>query len=329
MSHGKFRTDKECENCGYTVELDFCTKCGQKNVETRQSFPSLLGHFAEDLTHYDSAFWKSLKNLLFRPGRLTRVYLEGRRQEYVPPVKLYIFISFITFLLLGILPDPPSEKEFHKPDKETTAPVVTIDTINNSVTTAHTETEKSEKEAEIYVFDKVYRNQKEVDAGYKKGELNYLAYHFVSAMLKAKDAPDEAIAEAIMHAVPKAIFLYMPLFTFWIWLFHGKRRWYFFDHGIFTLHYFSFLLLLTTIFNLITWGLGYLLSTEILDSVSNWVSFILVCYSFFYFFRSHRRMYGESRAISRIKSLALFIINMICISFATALLMYYAFMNLH
>jgi hypothetical protein len=329
MSHGKFRTNKECENCGYTVELDFCTKCGQKNVETRQSFPSLLGHFAEDLTHYDSAFWKSLKDLLFRPGRLTRIYLEGKRQEYVPPVKLYIFVSFITFLLLGILPDPPVEKKFHKDNahKETTA--VTVDTINNSVTTVHTEAKKAKEENEINVFNKVYHNQKEVDAGYKKGELGYLGYHFVTAMIKAKDSSDEAIGEAMLHAVPKAIFLYMPLFTFWIWLFHGKRRWYFFDHAIFTLHYFSFLLLLTTISHLITWSLGYLLSAEAIDSVSNWLSLVLLCYSFFYFFRSHRRMYGENRAISRIKSLCLFIINMICISFASALLMYYAFMNLH
>jgi hypothetical protein len=30
----------------------------------------------------------------------------------------------------------------------------------------------------------------------------------------------------------------MPIF--FLWLFHNKKRWYYFDHGIFTLHYFSF-----------------------------------------------------------------------------------------
>ena len=325
MSHSKFRTDKECENCGFTVEVAFCSKCGQKNVETRQNFPSLVGHFAEDLTHYDSAFWKSLKHLLFRPGRLTRVYLEGKRQEYVPPVKLYIFISFITFLMVGLLPDATEDSHEAKTHKEN--PVTTIDTINNTVTTVKTEIPKEENE--IHVFDKTYHTIEDVDKAYEKGELNYFFYHFIKEMVKKKDAPGEAISEAIVHAIPKAIFLYMPLFTFWLWLFHGKKRWYFFDHGIFTLHYFSFLLLTFTILYIIGWAMDYISTGVVMSSINSWVTFIVFVYSFFYFFRSHRRMYGESRAISRIKSLALFFINMVCISIATALLILYAFMHVH
>src|SRR5690606_28206355 len=79
--------------------------------ETRQSFGHLVAHFAEDFTHYDSGFWKTIKHLLFRPARLTKEYLMGKRQEYVPPVKLYIFISFITFLLPALLPDFNKSKE--------------------------------------------------------------------------------------------------------------------------------------------------------------------------------------------------------------------------
>src|SRR5690606_18832072 len=51
------------------------------------------------------------------------------------------------------------------------------------------------------------------------------------------------ITEVASKNIPKFLFFYMPVFAFLMWLFHNKRRWYYFDHGIFTLHYFSFLLL--------------------------------------------------------------------------------------
>src|SRR5699024_9066623 len=40
--------------------------------------------------------------------------------------------------------------------------------------------------------------------------------------------------------IPKALLFYLPIFTFLLWLLHNKKKWWFFDHAIFTLHYFSF-----------------------------------------------------------------------------------------
>src|SRR6218665_2979419 len=109
MSKHHLRKDPVCQNCGHHVEERFCGHCGQENTETRQSFGHLLRHFVEDLTHYDGAFWRTMKNLLFKPAYLTREFLKGRRASYVPPVRLYIFISFVTFLLPYLLPE--SERE--------------------------------------------------------------------------------------------------------------------------------------------------------------------------------------------------------------------------
>lgn len=313
MSHGKLRTDNECENCGYAVDVAFCSKCGQKNVETRQTFPKLVGHFAEDLTHYDTAFWKSLKHILFNPGRLTRIYLEGKRQEYVPPVKLYIFISFITFLIIGLLPESPTEKEI---------------TQNSDI---EIETVPTEKDT-IEFNGRDYTNFNQVKNDHEKGELNFFEYHAAKATFHARDhkVNEEKMSDAILHTVPKAIFLYMPIFTFWIWLLHGKRRWYFFDHGIFTLHYFSFLLLSFTIFFILTRAISWTVSNEyIVGSVTVLLSFVLIGYMVFYFFRSHRRMYGETRLVSRLKSIVLFFINMFCISWFMLGLLYYALMTIH
>ncbi|UOU99680.1 DUF3667 domain-containing protein [Chryseobacterium daecheongense] len=119
MSHGKIREDKTCLNCGHVVEERFCPHCGQENVEPKQPFHYLFTHFIEDFTHYDGQFWKTIKYLLFRPGKLTKEYLAGKRQLYVAPVKLYIFISFITFFLPSLFSG--SEEEMNDDSKKTHA----------------------------------------------------------------------------------------------------------------------------------------------------------------------------------------------------------------
>ncbi|MBC7981763.1 DUF3667 domain-containing protein, partial [Candidatus Parcubacteria bacterium] len=104
MGKHTLRKDMTCLNCHHVVEKRFCPNCGQENKHTRESFHYLFTHFFEDLTHYDGSFWKTIKHLLFNPAKLTKEYLSGKRQTYVPPVKLYIFISFVTFFLLSVLP---------------------------------------------------------------------------------------------------------------------------------------------------------------------------------------------------------------------------------
>lgn len=111
MKLKKLRKDKNCLNCGHIVEEKFCPNCGQENIETRQTFYFLLTHFIEDITHYDGKLWKTIKYLLSYPGKLTKEYLAGKRQLFVAPVRLYIFISFITFLLIAFNASSEMENE--------------------------------------------------------------------------------------------------------------------------------------------------------------------------------------------------------------------------
>jgi hypothetical protein len=61
----------------------------------------LLQFTREFFTHYgsaDGALWRTLGNLLFRPGRLTQQYFLGRRRFYIGPMRLYLMASFVFFL---------------------------------------------------------------------------------------------------------------------------------------------------------------------------------------------------------------------------------------
>lgn len=66
-------------------------------------FPVLLREFMEDFLEFDSRFIRTMKPLLFIPGKLTRDYLDGRRFRYTPPLRLYIFSSMAFFILAAML----------------------------------------------------------------------------------------------------------------------------------------------------------------------------------------------------------------------------------
>jgi len=100
MSRHHLRGDKTCLNCGFVVEERYCSRCGQQNIEPKESFLHLVGHFFADITHFDSQIFTTLKDLVLRPGFLTREYIAGKRVRYLNPIRMYVFISAVFFLVM-------------------------------------------------------------------------------------------------------------------------------------------------------------------------------------------------------------------------------------
>lgn len=99
MSHHQERKEKNCLNCNAEVAGRFCQVCGQENIEPKESFWVLATHFVHDLTHFDGKFFSTLKYLLFKPAYLSQEYLRGKRTSYLHPIRMYVFTSFIFFLI--------------------------------------------------------------------------------------------------------------------------------------------------------------------------------------------------------------------------------------
>lgn len=347
MSHGKIREDKTCLNCGHQVEERYCPACGQENIERRQPFHFLFTHFVEDFTHYDGQFWGTVKNLLFKPGKLTNVYLEGKRQKFVPPVKLYIFVSFVTFFVFALFPmvnvnfgnrdDAASSKgkfidkitsidtqqmlDSIKAKKNLTAE----DSLTIKGISALSDSAKIDNLQETFEMDKkiddnigygAYKTRKSYDSATAKSPSFFdfiqvpIAHKFFE--LKEKGITKEEILKNMMeksfHNLPKALFIYLPLFAFFLWIFHSKKKWWYFDHGIFTLHYFSFLLMNILLIFLIA-KLISLSNIGFINLLLYLVLSALLLYIIAYFFIAHRRVYRAHGIVSFFIGSMLFALN--------------------
>ncbi|MCT2562292.1 DUF3667 domain-containing protein [Chryseobacterium herbae] len=368
MSHGKIREDKTCLNCGHQVEERFCPNCGQENIESRHPFYFLFTHFIEDFTHYDGQFWGTLKNLLIKPGALTCIYLEGKRQKYVPPVKLYIFVSFITFFSFALFPmanvnlddekddKSPSETHFFDKMKSSevkkiidsikTKPILTReDSVSINALSALSDSSKTgglkkalkmDKKIDTDITYNGYKTRKSYDSAVAKNP-SFLDFIQIPVAHKFYELKESGVTKAEIlknlleksfHNLPKALFIYLPLFAFFLWIFHNKKKWWYFDHGIFTLHYFSFLLL-NILFVFLLVNLTNIVNVGAINTLLYLIITFLILYSIAYFFIAHRRVYHAHGVVSFIIGVLLFTINFFAFTFLIVGLALVSFMMIH
>ncbi len=92
-----------CRNCGDPTPGAWCPSCGQRKAHLRASLTTLVHDLMEDQFGLEQRTPRTLFALFFRPGYLTREYLDGRVVRYVQPFKLYLISSLLLFLLVGFV----------------------------------------------------------------------------------------------------------------------------------------------------------------------------------------------------------------------------------
>lgn len=92
--------EQSCLNCDTALQGDFCHACGQQAHIHRT-----LGAFFHDLLHgvlhFEGKTWRTLPMLVWRPGELTRRYIDGERAKFVSPMALFLFSVFLMFAVLS------------------------------------------------------------------------------------------------------------------------------------------------------------------------------------------------------------------------------------
>lgn len=90
-----------CPNCDTSLKVkdNFCPTCGQQNHDLKVPFHHLLTELLESIFHFETKFFTTLKSIFTQPGQITRDFWEGKRARYMHPFRLYVFVSFIFFLV--------------------------------------------------------------------------------------------------------------------------------------------------------------------------------------------------------------------------------------
>lgn len=91
-----------CLSCGAAMAGVFCAACGQKNDDMRRSSFMLARNFFEDTFGFDSRMWRTLGLLAMRPGTVPKDFAHGRRSRFTPPVRLFLVVSFLFFLVVAL-----------------------------------------------------------------------------------------------------------------------------------------------------------------------------------------------------------------------------------
>lgn len=93
--------EKSCLNCGCKLLGDYCHCCGQK-AHVHRTLRAFWHDLLHGALHFEGKIWRTLPLLIWKPGKLTRQYIDGRRASYVSPVALFLFTVFLMFAVMGL-----------------------------------------------------------------------------------------------------------------------------------------------------------------------------------------------------------------------------------
>ncbi len=290
LSHAD-NTDALCPNCGATVTAHFCANCGQKNENPLHSLWHFIGEATEDLTHADSRVWSTIGTLLFKPGFLTLEFLAGRRVRYLPPIRLYLVMSVLFFLFAALTPHheltPAERAEISREVRGREYVAIGDPNI------------KSLAERREHARQSCARMDAKLNARLGSGVvLSAVKTVAHKGCLSLVEDNGQALAEAFMHNLPRALFITLPIMAGLMKLLYRQPMRYYVEHLLFLLHNYSFVFLWAATFVL----LGWMIASDTIMEPLTWVFFL---YAFYYFFRSIRRVYPESAVRTLVKFTAL------------------------
>lgn len=282
-----------CKNCGTTTRGNYCHQCGQP---AHVHVPSAREFLHEFLGHYvalEGKLWKSLALLLFKPGFLSREYIEGRRVRYLEPLRLYLTFSIIFFALVKF-----SGAELFNPDSAVERPAVAISAADGGRDTVYGKATESQAETSEEFRKKLVTGASSLNEGFGARVDRFTR--------RPAAQQQEAIKRAFFSYAPYAVFALMPVFAAYLKLLYlGSGRRYG-EHFLFALHTNAFAFCLMSVLMLVPSSWGF-------------VQFLLFLWLTFYLPTAMRRVYGGGRLVTSLRWLVLMLLHFLSVVLAIVL----------
>ncbi|MAS69701.1 DUF3667 domain-containing protein [Zunongwangia profunda] len=270
----KYRGE-ECLNCGRSLEEEhkFCPNCGQLNSIKKLALGDFFSEFFSGLFAYDSRFIRTMRILLFKPGKISKDYIQGKRMRYVNPYRFFLTTAIIFFLIYGYdnsfeginLNQEPEElaKELEKMNTENNVdiefegiPFTKLDSIippkpvknktyHDYLVTQEQIDTMSIADAfstKINLFDHYFKETKNtvpVDAikklDLKNSAYNRWLYKKVIDFKLLRENP-QLFLNYLIGKLPFIIFIFLPIFTLFLSLIYIRSKYNYMEHLTFAFH---------------------------------------------------------------------------------------------
>lgn len=291
-----------CPNCGAQLSGNFCQGCGQA---AHLHVPSAREFLHEFIAHYvalEGKLWKSMALLLFRPGRLTRDYIEGKRVRYIEPLRLYLTFSIIFFAIFKFgglsfgdgTPDAPAARQEASVDAAATPAQRAREQAREE--RRRDRAKDQDEDDDLIVFGKGDDEKAKELAAKFHPALVPKVDHFLQLQKKERHA---ALQRAFFSYAPYALFLLMPVFAGLLKLLYlGSGRRYG-EHLLFALHTNAFAFLMLSLLLILPSGVPL-------------VAPLLMLWLTFYLPTAMRKVYGGGRVLTALRWIVLMSLHLFC-----------------
>ena len=287
-----------CPNCFHPEPGEYCPHCGQKQVERRASVRQLVEEFLDEQFGINRRLPRTLKPLLFKPGFLTREYFEGRVQQYIPPLRLYLVTS-VLFFALFILGES-SGIEIERAGEEARAELRADTALQRNVRSSRgpvigIRLDASDT-ANYLANPDVGLGNERLNAAVEAKLQEYAVYGEVEGTRR--------LIREVLSAMPTVVFFLLPVFAFLLWLFFRRQRRYYVEHFVFALHLHAFAFLAMLPMPLLDLPFLPKWASDFGEALSGF----LMLWVFAYVFFAMRRVYGQRKLMIALKYFFLWIL---------------------
>jgi hypothetical protein len=239
----------------------------------------------EDQLSVNSTLPRTLGALVFRPGHLTREYVQGRIVRYIPPFRLYLVSSLIFFVILPFIADPNQIQ--HDLEQGMRADSVEQASIRAGAPPVPPTRRDSARNARLPAVreegnDGININMGVQDTMKVPAPLRPLNRRLLRGRKRLNEMPKpEAIRTLVAAAeenAPTGVFVMMPLFALILKLLYARRKRFYVEHFVFALHVHSFAFLMMTLMLVLRWG---------------WLNAVMGTWFVLALFLAMKRVYGQ------------------------------------
>jgi hypothetical protein len=301
--------ERVCLNCGAALAGPFCHQCGQ-HAHVHRTLSAFFHDFAHGVLHFEGKIWRTLPLLAWKPGELTRRYIDGQRASFVSPIALFLFCVFFMFSVIGLTSQSFSGKASADAAREIQKDETKLTALQNrrASATGPVAAKLDEKIADL-------KSEMTALQAVKAGKIDAASFKIQSDWLggldegfgKAAQNPELLFYKLKTNAY-KFSWALIPISVPFVWLlFPFSRRFRIYDHTVFVTYSLCFMMLLLTVGTLVG------LVSESLASIAWFVPPV-------HMYRQLRGTYGVSKSGAVWRTFALTIFAFIAISLFASLL---------